>query len=280
MKKLLLLLLCVPLIFSCGEENNETEKTNTGNSENKCDVKPDYSMSMEDFLKMTQTSDDKFYGKIFEIKAYMKNRLYWGGMEVSKGEVYMRPQVSFHFWELKYQNQFESDYSGQLTFDLLPFSQEDEDYWNELEEIYEKNGDESVNLKIKGILDKENSSPGGSFFFKNCCIVIPNQKDSIIEKDSVIIQSPKINEIIEQETSIDTSEMEDIYRSSFIWGVINDPDGYTNVREEKSSKSEIVFKVYEGEKFEIINSRDENWWLIEYNEKQGYIYSDRIDIIQ
>ena len=31
MKKLLLILLCVPLIFSCGEENNETEKTNTEN---------------------------------------------------------------------------------------------------------------------------------------------------------------------------------------------------------------------------------------------------------
>ena len=65
-----------------------------------------------------------------------------------------------------------------------------------------------------------------------------------------------------------------------LYGEINDPDGYTNVREEKSSKSEIVFKVYEGDKFEIINNRDENWWLIEYNEKQGYIYSDRIDIIR
>ena len=33
MKNLLLILLCLPLMFSCGEENNETEKTNTGNKE-------------------------------------------------------------------------------------------------------------------------------------------------------------------------------------------------------------------------------------------------------
>jgi len=265
MKKLLLLLLCVPLMFSCGEKNEEKE--------NKCDVIPDYSISVEDFLKMTATSDDKFYGKIFEIKAYMKDRLYWGSMKVSTGLITIDPQVSFKLWG------FESDYSGQLTFNLLPFSQEDEDYWNKLEEIYE-NGDESVSLKIKGTLDKENSSPGGSCFFTNCCIVIPNQTNSIIKKDTVIIQSPTINEIIEKGTPIDTSEMEDIYRGSFIWGVINDPDGYTNVREEKSSKSEIVFKVYEGDKFEIIDDSDDNWWMIEYNGEQGYIYRDRIDIVK
>ena len=64
------------------------------------------------------------------------------------------------------------------------------------------------------------------------------------------------------------------------YGVINDPDGYTNVREGKSSKSEILFKVYEGKKFRIIDKTDDNWWLIGYNGGQGFIYSKKVNVIE
>ena len=63
-----------------------------------------------------------------------------------------------------------------------------------------------------------------------------------------------------------------------VFGIINDPDGYTNVRKEKSSKSEILFQIYEDEKF-IIQNNDGDWWLIEYSGKQGYIHNSRISVI-
>jgi len=44
------------------------------------------------------------------------------------------------------------------------------------------------------------------------------------------------------------------------YGNINDPDGYTNVREGKSSKSEILFQIYEDEKFIIQNNTNQKKW--------------------
>jgi len=64
-----------------------------------------------------------------------------------------------------------------------------------------------------------------------------------------------------------------------IYGIINDPDGYTNVREQRSVNSDILFSIKENRRFQII-SRDSNWWLIEYRGKQGYMYKDRITIIE
>jgi len=63
-----------------------------------------------------------------------------------------------------------------------------------------------------------------------------------------------------------------------VFGIINDPDGYTNVRKEKSSKSEILFQIYEDEKF-ILQNNEGDWWLIEYNGNQGYIHNSRVSII-
>ena len=56
---------------------------------------------------------------------------------------------------------------------------------------------------------------------------------------------------------------------------ISDPDGYTNVREEKNSKSKILFKINEGEEF-YIKSKDTDWWEIEFNGKSGFVHKSRI----
>ncbi|MDC0249386.1 SH3 domain-containing protein [Flavobacteriales bacterium] len=61
-------------------------------------------------------------------------------------------------------------------------------------------------------------------------------------------------------------------------GLINDPDGYTNVREGKSNKSEILYQIHEGEEFKILDNNGE-WWLIEYNGDQGYIHNSRVAVI-
>ena len=59
-----------------------------------------------------------------------------------------------------------------------------------------------------------------------------------------------------------------------LW-VINDPDGYTNVRSDKSSKSRILFVLYENQKFEVLNNNGK-WWRIKYDNMVGYIHNSRV----
>ena len=52
MKKLLLLLLCVPLMFSCGEKNkekNEDTEEEDNITENICDTEADFILTAEEF---------------------------------------------------------------------------------------------------------------------------------------------------------------------------------------------------------------------------------------
>lgn len=59
---------------------------------------------------------------------------------------------------------------------------------------------------------------------------------------------------------------------------IQDPDGFTNLRKEKNSKSEIVQQIKNGEKVEVLNEEGK-WWLIKtQKEKQGYVYYDRVKV--
>jgi len=57
---------------------------------------------------------------------------------------------------------------------------------------------------------------------------------------------------------------------------INDPDGYTNLRKEKNSTSDIVEKVKSGEKIEVLDDST-NWWLVKTKTgNQGYVYKTKI----
>jgi uncharacterized protein YgiM (DUF1202 family) len=61
--------------------------------------------------------------------------------------------------------------------------------------------------------------------------------------------------------------------------IINDPDGYTNVRREKSAASDIVTKVKEGEKF-YTYKQSGDWWQIKTRDgKVGYMHVSRIKIV-
>lgn len=57
---------------------------------------------------------------------------------------------------------------------------------------------------------------------------------------------------------------------------INDSDGYTNLRKDKSTSSEILQKIKTGEEIVVLeNSGD--WWFVESKEgKKGYVYKTKI----
>jgi len=65
----------------------------------------------------------------------------------------------------------------------------------------------------------------------------------------------------------------------FNWtAVIDDPDGYTNVRSMKSSSSEIVTKVYKNEEF-YTYKQNGNWWQVRTSDgKLGYMHLSRIRV--
>lgn len=61
--------------------------------------------------------------------------------------------------------------------------------------------------------------------------------------------------------------------------VIDDPDGYTNMRSQKSAKSQIVARVVQGEQF-FTYMQDGNWWQVRTAQgKVGYMHISRIRLL-
>jgi len=59
--------------------------------------------------------------------------------------------------------------------------------------------------------------------------------------------------------------------------IINDPDGYTNVRNAPAGK--VIDKIYEYEIF-TIQSKEGNWWSVKlFNGTTGYVHSSRVEIL-
>jgi uncharacterized protein YgiM (DUF1202 family) len=57
---------------------------------------------------------------------------------------------------------------------------------------------------------------------------------------------------------------------------IQDPDGYTNLRKEKKSSSEVLQKIKSGEHIEILDNSGD-WWQVKTKEgKMGYVHKSRI----
>ena len=127
-----------------------------------------------------------------------------------------------------------------------------------------------TNYRLKHF--KENSFPGGleigklTFFNKE---YIHKFKAAYSEDQLMQITKFKINKI--KPSSAKKS-------SSKIFGIIVDPDGYTNMREESNTKSKVICKIYEGNKFLILD-KSKNWWKIKHNGMLGYMHKSRIKII-
>lgn len=68
----------------------------------------------------------------------------------------------------------------------------------------------------------------------------------------------------------------DIFRLS---AVIDDPDGFTLVRSQRSASSQVVARVNQGEPF-YTYTQDGNWWQVMTRDgKVGYMHVSRIKIV-
>ncbi len=85
--------------------------------------------------------------------------------------------------------------------------------------------------------------------------------------------------LTKQEKQIDENQGE----PTTVGAIIVDPDGFTNVREERSAKSKIIEKVFENEKFEVYtdDELDANWWFvyIPKSGNSGYIHKSRVKLL-
>ncbi|MDB9712633.1 SH3 domain-containing protein, partial [Flavobacteriaceae bacterium] len=61
--------------------------------------------------------------------------------------------------------------------------------------------------------------------------------------------------------------------------IIDDSDGWSNVREAQTTKSSILFKIFDNEKFTIITNFGK-WSLIEFNGDRGYISNSVIKLLE
>lgn len=59
-------------------------------------------------------------------------------------------------------------------------------------------------------------------------------------------------------------------------GYINDNDGYTNLRLEPSSKSNIVGIIISGQEFKYYPDQGTDWWKVDFKFRTGYMHKSRI----
>lgn len=82
--------------------------------------------------------------------------------------------------------------------------------------------------------------------------------------ESYIIANSKINQISKY------------LKEKYFLNKIVDPDGYTNLRKDKNTSSEILQKVKSGEHIEVLDNTGD-WFLVKTKEgKEGYIHKSRI----
>ena len=63
------------------------------------------------------------------------------------------------------------------------------------------------------------------------------------------------------------------------YGVINDPDGYTNMRKGKGTNHPVIRKILEGEKFAIERKETEWWLVVLFDGTRGWIHKSRVKIV-
>lgn len=90
------------------------------------------------------------------------------------------------------------------------------------------------------------------------------QENKIDGYESYLVSESRINQI------------SSLLKAKFRLNKINDPDGFTNLRKDKNTSSEVLQKIKSGERIEVLDNIGD-WYLIKTKEgKQGYMHKSRI----
>jgi hypothetical protein len=101
-------------------------------------------------------------------------------------------------------------------------------------------------------------------------ITTPNTVDEVIEVEKNIVNDkPELNN--------EGNSMEDELIKEVIYYQINDPDGYSNLRD--APKGEILQRVSEGEQFEVIGEKDGYKKVKLSDGTTGYIHESRVVVV-
>lgn len=102
--------------------------------------------------------------------------------------------------------------------------------------------------------------------------------DYLVDKKDKEIQYIMLNIISDDKISDDLKK--DILQKLNNLNIfeISDPDGYTNVRKEKSTSSDILQRIKSGEVVEVLDNSGD-WYLIKTKEgKEGYVHKSRVKV--
>jgi uncharacterized protein YgiM (DUF1202 family) len=79
---------------------------------------------------------------------------------------------------------------------------------------------------------------------------------------------------------INTVKSEIIYKKKREYGIVNDKDGWVNLRERPDVSSPSLAKILNGTNLEILEKKV-NWYKV-YTEsgREGYIFKDRLILVQ
>ena len=83
-----------------------------------------------------------------------------------------------------------------------------------------------------------------------------------------ILKDPKISK--------SDKERIEVYLKAYPLYYISDPDGYTNLREGKSTSSKILGTIKSGEKIEVLDTTGDWWQVMTKDNEIGYIHKSRI----
>lgn len=93
---------------------------------------------------------------------------------------------------------------------------------------------------------------------------------STLRKNS-FFQQEKLREYVENIYDADESEISDIY-------FIRDADGYTNLRKEKNTASQVLEKIPSDQQVTILN-KEGDWWHVQAQSgKKGYVHKSKIGV--
>ncbi|SNV32213.1 SH3 domain protein [Chryseobacterium taklimakanense] len=180
----------------------------------------------------------------------------------------------------------ENDY--QLVLETINFS---EDGGNIIESIYPITNEKGFMVKTyfpdRGYYEKEyyiipqnNNWILRNIIYKTMSDVSENAVKYICDvKQNIDITksnwSDKINEIPEENERNKKCRIENNSNENKQY-FIQDSDGYTNLRKDKTSTSEILQKIKSGEHIEVLDNTGD-WFLIKTKEgKEGYVHKSRI----